>query len=122
MANNHIYSGDVQDWTNDSGSDVVSGQVVAVGATLGIAQVDIASGAVGSIAFEDVWAVPKADGAVIAHGDFVTWDASAGNFDDDAATPAAGDVTLGAWAAESKGATVGETIEVRLTGHPGTLA
>ena len=122
MANNQIYSGDVQDWANDSGSAVISGQVVVVGETLGIAQVDIAIGAIGSVAFEDVWAVPKADAAVIAHGEFVTWDASAANFDDALATPAVGDVTLGAWATESKGATSGATIEVRLTGRPGTLA
>ena len=125
MATNYIQDGAVIDWTN-SGTAVSSGDVVAIGtngdAILGVALVDIANGATGSVQIEGVFSVPKADAAVIAVGEFVTWDASAGNFDDNAATPATGDVSDGAFAIESKGATTSETIKVKLTGRPGTLA
>ena len=125
MATNYIQDGAVIDWTN-GGTAVSSGDVVAIGtngdAILGVALVDIANGATGSVQIEGVFSVPKADAAVIAVGEFVTWDASAGNFDDNAATPATGDVSDGAFAIESKGATTSETIKVKLTGRPGTLA
>ena len=125
MATNYIQDGAVIDWTN-SGTAVSSGDVVAIGtngdAILGVALVDIANGATGSVQIEGVFEVPKADAAVIAIGEFVIWDSSAGNFDDNAATPATGDVSDGAFAIESKGATTSETIKVKLTGRPGTLA
>ena len=125
MATNYIQDGAVIDWTN-GGTAVSSGDVVAIGtngdAILGVALVDIANGATGSVQIEGVFEVPKADAAVIAIGEFVIWDSSAGNFDDNAATPATGDVSDGAFAIESKGATTSETIKVKLTGRPGTLA
>jgi predicted RecA/RadA family phage recombinase len=125
MANNFVNPGSTIPWTN-GGADVLSGSTVVVGsngdAIVGIAQTDILSGQSGEVAVEGVWSVAKADSAAIAAGEFVMWDASASNFDDNAATPATGDVANGAWAVETKGATVGETIRVRLTGLPGTLS
>lgn len=125
MATNYVQEGCTIDWTN-GGTAVSSGDVVVIGtngdAVIGVALVDIANGATGSVAVDGVFEVPKADAAVIAIGEFVIWDASAGNFDDNAATPAAGDVSDGAWAIESKGATTSETIKVKLTGRPGVLA
>lgn len=59
MAGNHIQKGDVLDWNNDSGADVVSGQLVAVGDKVGIALGDIADGEVGRVAVAEVWEVPK---------------------------------------------------------------
>lgn len=125
MAKNYVQEGNVIDWTN-GGTAVSSGDVVVVGsngdAVLGVALVDIANGASGAVAIEGVFDLPKVDAAVIAVGEYVTWDASAGKFDDNAAVAAAGDVSDGAWAVEGKGATTGETIKVKLTGRPGTLA
>lgn len=125
MATNYVQEGRVVDWTN-GGAAVLSGVVVIVGsngdAVIGIAMDDIAAGDVGPVGVEGVWEIPKADAAVIAAGEYVLWDASAGNLDDNAAVAAAGDVADGAWAVESKGATVGETIKVKLTGKPGVLS
>ncbi|MGR9051378.1 MAG: capsid cement protein [Gammaproteobacteria bacterium] len=126
MANNYVTEGDVLNWTNNTGSAVASGAVVVVGsngdAFIGIAQHDIGIGESGSVGIEGIWDVPKTDAAVIAAGEYVMWDASAGAFDDNQAVPAAGDVSDGAWAVESKDATVGATIRVKLTGKPGVLA
>lgn len=126
MAKNYVQVGDVIDWTNGTGGAVASGDAVAIGsngdAVIGIALGDIADTETGSVGIEGVYDVPKADAAVIAAGEFVVFDSSANNFDDNAATPASGDVSGGAFAIESKGATTSETIRVKLTGRPGTLA
>jgi predicted RecA/RadA family phage recombinase len=125
MAKNYVQDGDVIAWTN-GGAAVASGDVVVIGsngnAVIGIALVDIAGGASGSVAIDGVFSVPKVDAAVIAAGEFVTWDSSAGKFDDNLAVAAAGDVSGGAMAIESKGATTNATINVKLTGMSGTLA
>jgi len=122
MASNYI-KGEVnpRTWTN-GGAAVSSGDPVVIGAMLCIALGDIAGGAIGEVATTGVFEVAKVDAAVIAQGEFVTWDSSTSNFDDALATPAVGDVTLGAFADESKGTTTGATIRVELVGHPGTLA
>lgn len=125
MATNYVQDGCTIDYTN-AGTAITSGDVVAIGAAgdavLGIALVDIANGATGSVGIDGVYNVPKADGAVIGAGEFVLWDSSAGNFDDNQAVAAAGDVSDGAWAIEAKGVTTGETIKVKLIGKPGVLA
>lgn len=121
MATNEVQEGKTIQWTN-GGTAVVSGQVVVIGAMLGIALVDIANGASGSVAIEGVFDVPKVDAAVIAQGELVVWDSSAGKFDDSAAIPASGDVSGGATAMEAKGATTDATIAIKLGGQAGTLA
>lgn len=121
MANNYTHPGDVIPWVNGSGEDKVSGQVVVVGNLLGVCLVDIANGATGSVGF-GVFSVPKVSGAVIAQGESLTWDASAAAFDDNAATPATGDVTgPPAVAFESAGNGVTSML-VKFTGVPGTVA
>ena len=97
-----------------------SGAVVAIGNVLGVAAGDVAQGAQGELALDGVFTVPKVTGAVIAKGESVTWDASAGAFDDNLATPAAGDITGAAafaFEAAGNGAT---TVAIRFTGVPGT--
>lgn len=125
MATNYVQKGEVIDFTN-AGADIASGDTVVIGsngdAVVAVALVNIATGETGSVAIDGVFDVAKVDAAVIAAGEFVLFDASASEFDDNAATPAAGDVADGAWAIETKGATVGETIKVKLTGRPGTLS
>lgn len=124
MATNYVQDGDIIQWTN-AGTAVLSGDPVVIGsngdALIGIALVDIANGATGSVALEGVFSVPKVSGAVIAQGEYVIWDASAAAFDDNAAAPAAGDVSDGAiaWEAAGNGVT---TIKVKLIGKPGVLA
>ena len=120
MANNYVTDGDVIDYT--AGANITSGSVVKIGQILGVALVDIANGATGSVAIEGVFTVPKVSGAVIAKGESLTWDASAAAFDDNAATPATGDVT-GAPAVAFEAAGNGVTsLKVKFTGTPGTVA
>lgn len=120
MATNYVQEGKVIQWTN-GGSAVVSGQVVRIGKILGVALANIAGSATGSVAIEGVFTVPKVSGAVIAQGENLTWDASAAAFDDNAATPATGDVT-GAPAVAMEAAGNGVTsFDVKFTGVPGTV-
>jgi predicted RecA/RadA family phage recombinase len=125
MANNIVQCGDVMDWMNP-GADVSSGDIVVIGsngdALLGIALVDIANGKSGSVQVDEgVFIAPKVSGAVIAAGEYVMWDASAGAFDDNQATPAAGDVSdcAIAFGAAGDGDT---TVQIKLIGKPGVLA
>ena len=121
MATNYVQKGHVIDWVNGTGSAVSANDVVKLGNTLGVALVDIANGATGSVAIRGVFTVPKVSGAVIAQGESLTWDVSAGKFDDNAATPASGDVTGAAalaWEAAGNGVT---ELDVYFTGAPGTV-
>ena len=120
MAKNFESDGDTIQWTNGTGADVASGQMVKVGPSmLGVALVAIASGATGSVAVEGVFSgIPKVSAAVFAQGEKLVWDITAnggkGAFDDSAATPATGDVT-GAAIAWVAGANTETTCTVKLT-------
>lgn len=107
-------------------ADIASGDVVKIGNLLGVALVDIPNGSTGAVSLSGVFLAPKVSGAVIAKGETLTWDVSAssgaGAFDDNAATPAAGDVTGAAavaWEAAGDGVT---SLLVKFTGVPGTVA
>lgn len=120
MASNFVQPGMVIQFTN-AGSAISAGDVVVVGKVLGVALVDIANGATGSVQIEGVFTVPKVSGAVIAQGENLTWDVSAVSFDDNLATPATGDVT-GAPAIAFEAAGNGVTsFDVKFTGVPGTV-
>lgn len=112
MASNYQQKGEVITWTNATGSAVSAGQMVKIANCLGVALVDIANGASGSVGIEGVFLnIPKVSGAVFAQLEKLIWDVSAngglGAFDDSAATPATGDVTGAAvaWAAGTDGQT-----------------
>lgn len=122
MATNYRGEGAVIQYSNSSGSTITSGSVVVVGQQIGVALVDIADGESGSVQMEGVFDLPKADAAVIAQGEMIVWDVSAGNFDDNAAVPATGDVSGCCVATEGKGATTGATIKVKLNVGIGTVA
>lgn len=122
MAKNYVQEGDIINWTNSTGSAVASGDVVVIGQTLGVALVAIAAGAVGAVALEGVFTLPKVTGAVIAAGETLVWDVSAGKFDDNQATPAAGDISGAAAVAFEAAGNGATTLKVRLTGAPGTKA
>lgn len=119
MARNYESDGNVIQWTNGTGADVASGQIIKLGSILGVALVAIAIGETGSVAIEGVFSgVPKVSAAVFAQGEKLVFDVSAnsgaGAFDDSAATPASGDVTGGAiaWVA---GANLETTCTIKLT-------
>lgn len=109
MAKNFVQDDDVIQWTNGTGANVVSGQMIKVGpGLLGVALVDIASTASGSVALRGVFsAIAKVSAAVFVKGEKLLWDVSAntgaGAFDDSAATGASGDVMGGAIAWEAGG-------------------
>lgn len=119
MATNYVQPGEVIDYVN-GGTARTSGQVVAIGNILGVCLGDIAANATGSVQITGVFEVPKVSGAVIAQGESLTWDVSAAAFDDNAATPATGDIT-GATAVAFEAAGNGVTsMLVKFTGVPGT--
>lgn len=125
MATNYVYEGKRLSYTN-TGSAISAGDVVVVGKLLCVALEDIAATTgTGELATEGVWEIPKVDAAVITQGQSITWDVSAasgaGEADDQAATPASGDLTLGCIAWESKGATSGATIKVKINVGPNTV-
>ncbi|WP_341674951.1 capsid cement protein [Niveibacterium sp. SC-1] len=120
MAKNYVQPGEVIDYTPSAA--VTSGQVVKVGSTLGVALVDIAANATGAVQITGVFRCPKVTTAVIAQGDPVLWDVSAGKFDAKGAAPATGDVSgpsAIAFAAAGNGAT---EVLIKFTGVAGTVA
>lgn len=103
--------------TADPGATVVAGQAVRIGTLLCVALTDGVSGTPIEFAVDEVYRLPKLDAAVINQGESVDWDSSAGvngEIDDNAMTPAAGDLSDCGIAWETKGATTGETILVKL--------
>ena len=119
MAGTYVHPGEAI--ASPAAANVVSGQVVRVGQLLGVALQDVANAAVGPAQITGVFTVPKVSGAVIAQGESLVWDASAAAFDDNAATPASGDVS-GAAAVAFEAAGNGVTsFKVKFTGTPGTL-
>ena len=120
MSTNQVNSGDRVLWTN-AGTAVVAGQVVVVGQQIGIAAVDIAQNASGIVYLEGRFTVPKVSAAVIAQGEMVMWDVTGAAFDDNAATPATGDVTNAASAAEAAGNGV-TSFDIILKNRIGTVA
>lgn len=103
---------------------ISSGDPVVVGANgdaqVGIAMTDAAIGESVELAMEGVFDVPKVSAAVITQGESVQWDASAGSFDDNAATAASGDVADASTAWESAGNGV-TTVAVKINTGKGTL-
>lgn len=114
MSTNYVQDGEVIEFAN-TGSAIAAGDVVVVGTQIGVALVDIAATTgVGAVAMTGVFDLPKVDAAVIAQGEEVFYDVSAAKFDDNAATPATGDVSNCCVAWEGLGATTGANIKVKL--------
>lgn len=128
MATSYIGPGCTVDYSN-TGTAISSGDVVTLGATgavsLGVALTDIAATTgVGAVAIEGVFNLTKLTGAVIVQGETVDWDTSAGSgagaVDDNAMTPASGDVSDFGVAMESAGSGV-LTIAVKLLPGNGAI-
>jgi len=122
MANNYVQEGKVLPYTVPASTTITSGQVVRVGNILGVALGGGTTGDMIQVQIEGVFSVPKVSAAVIAVGESLTWDASAAAFDDNAATPATGDVTGAAAVAFEAAAATTTSLKVRFTGVPGTVA
>ncbi|WP_226649336.1 DUF2190 family protein [Microbulbifer variabilis] len=121
MATNFVQDGRMLDYTNSTSAAISSGQVVPVGAVLGVAMDDIAVGTSGVIAIDGVFTVPKVSAAEIGQGETLTWVVSSSSFDSNAATAATGDITgPTAFAAEAAGNGV-TSLAVKFTGVPGTV-
>ena len=120
MANNFVQPGMVIQHV--AASAITSGQVVAIKNVLGVALTDIAQGDTGSVQIEGVFTVPKVSGAVIAQGETLTWDVSAGAFDDNLAVAATGDITGAATVAFEAAGNGVTSLAVKFTGVPGTVA
>lgn len=107
-------------------ADVATGDIVVLGgagdAILAVALGNIANGAVGVVGFNCGVTAPKVANAVFTKGEALTWDASAGKFDDNQVTPNAGDVSGAAARADADGSSGEATCSVWLTGIPGALA
>lgn len=83
-----LKKGDVTAIQHTASSTIGSGDVVVLGtaheakARIGVALVNIASGATGSVAVTGCFTFPKVAAAVIAQGESVGWDASEEEVDD----------------------------------------
>lgn len=99
MATNFVQRGNTIDVT--APAPVVSGQLLALSHTLGVAASDAGAGERVAVHIEGVFRVPKVSGAVFAVGEKLLWDASAAAFDAPTATPAEGDILGGALAVEA---------------------
>lgn len=78
MAKNYVQPGERIPFI--AGSNVASGQAVAIGVLLGVSLTAVASGEEGEAAIEEVWELPCASAAAITRGARLTWDISAGEF------------------------------------------
>lgn len=122
MATNTGATGDRLVYAN-SGSAISAGDIVVVDGVLYVALVDIAATTgTGVIATNLEVTAPKVSAAVIAAGETLVWDVSAGAFDDTSATPATGDVSGAAARAIEAGVDTQTTLRVKLTGVQGTVA
>lgn len=122
MARTFVQPGKVITFVNGTGGDFSAGDVVVIGALVGVALVDIPDGESGSVSITGVHTLAKTGGTAWTQGAVLDWDASAGAFQvTGTITPAAGDVEECAFAAAA--AASGDTTgEVRLTPNPSATA
>jgi predicted RecA/RadA family phage recombinase len=87
MANVQVQVGNTIAWVNGTGSAVATNDVVPVGQIgLGIAQVDIANGATGSVTMTGVHELEADNTTAFAQGDVLFWDPTAKKLYKSAAT------------------------------------
>lgn len=71
---NYKHAGEILNHT--AAANIVSGQPVLIGAKLGVAVADIASGASGALAVDGVFELAKLSTDVVAQGALLYWDAT----------------------------------------------
>lgn len=108
MAGNYIMSGEVLDYTNSTGAAIASGAVVLMGVRVGVALVNIADGASGSVRVRGVFTVAKLSTDTPAQGALLYWDATNKRL----TTTASGN-TLAGFAAKAAGSGA-TTVEVSI--------
>ncbi len=108
MATNQIQDGNVIQYT--AGADIAAGDLVIIGQRVGVALVDIANGATGSVAVSGVFEVDKEASLAVAQGDLLYCDATSGELDKTAT-----EQTLAGYAFAASG-TSATTVLVKLNG------
>ncbi|AYO30249.1 DUF2190 family protein [Biomaibacter acetigenes] len=103
----YIQKGYIIDFTNSTGADIAYGDVVPIGARIGIAAEDIAKDATGSLNVSGVFELPADNTVAFAVGDEVYWDNVGGKLTKTAGTYKAG------WVIEPK-ALAGTTAKVKI--------
>jgi len=106
MTTKYVMSGDVIDYV--AGSAVSSGQVLLIGARVGVAMTAIASGATGAVAVEGVFTIAKLSTDVVAQGALLYWDNANSRL-----TTTVGSNVLAGYAAKAAGNGV-TTVEINL--------
>lgn len=119
MARNFVQPGETLDFVNRGAQPVAAGDVVVAGTLLGVALVDIAPGASGSVALTGVFACAKPVGVAIDQGARLIFEIDSQQFGVDfpAGVHFAGPSAV-AFAAASAEA---ETVHVRFTGVSGSM-
>ena len=121
MTSKYVQPGKVLQYAN-AGSAIAAGDVVVIGKILGVALVDIAaSTGVGSVMIEGVFTLPKVTTAVIPQGSHLNYKAATKNFDVGTGSLTTGDVSGPPAVAFAAGANGDTTLQVKLTGVPGTV-
>lgn len=121
MAKNYVQPGRVLDYLNSGSAVIASGQVVLIGAVIGVALAAIPVGEKGPVQVEGVFALPKKTGTEVAQGAALVFNATTTK-DFTVGAPDSGDVS-GAAAFAFEAAAAGDAVLlVKLTGVPGTLA
>lgn len=91
--------------------------------SVGVSQVAGVTGDIITYDISGVYTFPAVTGAVIAQGESVNWDSSAGKVEDNAHTATTGDVSNFAVALDAKAAAAtATTIDVRLSPGVGAIA
>lgn len=72
MTTKYVMSGETIDYV--AGSNISSGQVVVVGARVGVALAAIASGATGAVRVKGIFTLAKLSTDVVAQGALLYWD------------------------------------------------
>jgi predicted RecA/RadA family phage recombinase len=108
----YIQDGEVLDYSNASGSTILSGAVIVIGTLIGVAVADIADGTTGAVRVSGVVNLAKTSATVIAMGDSLDYDVSTSTFSK-IGTPATGDVIACCVAAAAAGSGV-TTVDVML--------
>ncbi len=108
MAIGHVASGGTMPYTNGTGVDIDSGDVVAFAAMIGVALGDIPNGSTGELAISEVWILPKNEALAITQGDRLYWDVGDGNIN----KTALGNIPCGIAYTHELAATA--TVQVRL--------
>lgn len=70
---NFVQEGERINYTNATGSDIASGDVVVIGNLVGIAVTDIADASTGAVALEGVYSLTKETPLAISQGDELFW-------------------------------------------------